>query len=522
MICKFCNAENPDGAAFCSACGKRIDGKIVCPKCGSANNENAVYCYICGERIDGKRACPECGEVLPDGARFCPVCGHSSGQIIAESAQTVAKTNAPLSHSQYDADPHEETLCGSEYGHLSQVPSIPQTTVKPNKSLSHWLNLSGGIALLASATFALIFIFCLGLTSVVSSSELLGSSRSQTIIYDFFSKIYEQISLSLQDITTGGEYLAFPLYFSAAIGTLIAAGSLVSIPVCVVLAAVRFARSVRGTKGNTDYFAPAAAAYAVFLCSACVLLALYAGHSTGTESSTSVTMNDASLAGVILGGIFFGAGCGLRIVAKGKSLLTRNMIKNGIVAAVGSVFSIIILSFATQGALGVSSTGAAANIMSYMSLAGMGYISKIQAATTGTFVAAPSNALAASVFAVIFQLAVIALTVCLLILLWKSLAEERAPSAVPREKNRLIAAAFLLACAVGALAASILFGDFFVKYMELDSAVKLTYTAPIVTLVFSVLLFTAVIVDAVLLLRPNEREIPHTDQEQIEGDDPDL
>lgn len=483
MVCKFCNAENPDGAAFCSACGKRIDGKIICPKCGTANEEGAAYCYHCGERIDGKRPCPECGAALPEGAHFCPVCGHSSGQIIAESAPA--------------AD-------------------------KPKKPLSHWLNLSGGVALLASAAFALIFIFCLGLTSVVSSSEPL-SSRSQLVIYDFFSEGYKQISRALQDITTGGEYLAFSLYFNTAIGTLIAAGSLVSIPVCVALAAVRFARSVRGREGNTDYFAPAAAAYAVFLCSACVLLALYAGHSTGTESSTSVTMNDATLAGVILGGIFFGAGCGLRIAAKGKTLLNRRTATHGIIVIAGSVFSVIVLAFATQGALGVSSTGAAANIMSYMSLAGMSYISKIQAATTGTFVAAPSNALAASVFAVIFQLAVIALTVCLLILLWKSLTEEQALSAAPRGKARLIVAGFLLACAVDALAASILFGDLFVKYMGLDSAaVRMTYTAPIVTLVFSALLFAAAITDAVLPMRPNGRESPPADQEQIESDAPDL
>ena len=484
MQCKFCGSENRDGAAFCSACGKRIDGKINCPSCGTANDEKAVYCYACGERLDGKHTCPACGAILPDGAVYCSACGYST----------------------------------------------EQPTARAKKPLAFWLELSGGIALLASAAFALIFLFCLGLTSSITSSDLAASGRDEIILYDFFSEYYEEIRLALQNIEQNGEFLAFPLYFNAALGTLIGAGSLLAIPVCIAFAAVRFARFARGAKGNTDYFTPAAAAYAIFLCGACALLALFAGRAEGTEGKVTVALNGATLAGVILGGISFGAGCGLRLAARGRALLTRETIAKGVAAAIGSLFIVIILVFTTQGTIGIKAAERTnANIMSYMAIAGGIFLSRMQPSyTVGTVITqdssrvpAPFDLLAESLFAVLFQLAVIALAVSLLVLLWKSLMKERKPSDTAGGEPLITVAAFLLACAVGALVASMLFGDAFVEYAApsatADSTVTLTYTAPIFTLVFSALLLAAVITGVVLSRpigrkdKPAEYRVPKDD-----------
>ena len=73
MLCKNCNASNPDDAVFCSACGARIDGKRNCPSCGRAIAEDCLYCNYCGARVDGKTICEKCR--TPYEGSFCPHCG---------------------------------------------------------------------------------------------------------------------------------------------------------------------------------------------------------------------------------------------------------------------------------------------------------------------------------------------------------------------------------------------------------------------------------------------------------------
>lgn len=56
MKCEFCGAENPDGATFCKACGKRIDNKTQCPSCHKTVPADSGFCIYCGADISAKQA----------------------------------------------------------------------------------------------------------------------------------------------------------------------------------------------------------------------------------------------------------------------------------------------------------------------------------------------------------------------------------------------------------------------------------------------------------------------------------
>lgn len=90
MKCKNCDAENVDGAKFCSVCGKPLGGTL-CPSCGAFNFCDALYCRECGMKLDGKRVCAKCGTELGEGDIFCPQCGEKCKEALGGSAPTQAK-----------------------------------------------------------------------------------------------------------------------------------------------------------------------------------------------------------------------------------------------------------------------------------------------------------------------------------------------------------------------------------------------------------------------------------------------
>jgi class 3 adenylate cyclase len=49
MRCPNCDADNPEGNAFCEACGTQLSR--LCPECGTRNSPTARYCGACGAFI---------------------------------------------------------------------------------------------------------------------------------------------------------------------------------------------------------------------------------------------------------------------------------------------------------------------------------------------------------------------------------------------------------------------------------------------------------------------------------------
>lgn len=66
MICNFCNTQNPDNASFCHNCGKRIDDKVICPVCHNLV-QNGAFCLACGTRLNGSAPPPASAQPQPAG-----------------------------------------------------------------------------------------------------------------------------------------------------------------------------------------------------------------------------------------------------------------------------------------------------------------------------------------------------------------------------------------------------------------------------------------------------------------------
>ncbi len=76
--CGACNALNPEGARFCSSCGRPLTAPpLTCPACNRQNPADARFCSNCGQALQAAApaVCPRCGTQSPAGTRFCPSCG---------------------------------------------------------------------------------------------------------------------------------------------------------------------------------------------------------------------------------------------------------------------------------------------------------------------------------------------------------------------------------------------------------------------------------------------------------------
>ena len=61
MICPQCQSDIPSNAAFCDACGTRLE--TACPNCGEANRRTARFCRNCGQSIN--QAAPSLSTTVP-------------------------------------------------------------------------------------------------------------------------------------------------------------------------------------------------------------------------------------------------------------------------------------------------------------------------------------------------------------------------------------------------------------------------------------------------------------------------
>lgn len=81
--CNYCGHNNPDGASFCSGCGRPIN--ITQP----TQPQNQGYRTTRANVFMGEiRHCPACNEVIPPMAAVCPSCGMAFNNIIVSPAIT--------------------------------------------------------------------------------------------------------------------------------------------------------------------------------------------------------------------------------------------------------------------------------------------------------------------------------------------------------------------------------------------------------------------------------------------------
>ena len=96
--CTNCGAEVPEGVAFCSVCGNRMENyvenqssELRCLKCGMPLREGLRFCTSCGRAVVGdvvisqpaagqlqkevNAVCPQCGSPISGNDDFCMECG---------------------------------------------------------------------------------------------------------------------------------------------------------------------------------------------------------------------------------------------------------------------------------------------------------------------------------------------------------------------------------------------------------------------------------------------------------------
>lgn len=76
MTCKKCNAQIPEGAAFCPACGAAVSE--------ATDEKKPIVQY-----------CPKCGIEIPDGENTCPKCSKKEDNLSAESGQPDIQPRIP-------------------------------------------------------------------------------------------------------------------------------------------------------------------------------------------------------------------------------------------------------------------------------------------------------------------------------------------------------------------------------------------------------------------------------------------
>lgn len=70
--CNSCGSPLQKGAKFCAICG---DSYNPCPKCGADNKAESVECVVCKEPLP--KNCPKCNHLVSGDTKFCGNCGEN-------------------------------------------------------------------------------------------------------------------------------------------------------------------------------------------------------------------------------------------------------------------------------------------------------------------------------------------------------------------------------------------------------------------------------------------------------------
>lgn len=451
MICKHCKTENPEESVFCMHCGKRMDEKKICPSCGATCPEEAIFCNSCGTKM---------------------VQEESGGEPIA-------------------AEPQPQS-----------VPAVPKEKNGTFEKVRSVFDLSGGICLMAAVLFAFVFVFCMGITATASvkssfSSATVSVSASETkMMWEFFGSEYEELAEALDRLPSYSGYYEAANYIPVVLSTVVCAGTLISVLVCTVIAAVKYGRHFKHPE--VKYAKPAIAAVLSFVLGATAFLMI---NSTSlvyeSDTRVSIHFSDATLAGIILGATFLGLYCVSRVAVLGKEFVTKKVIINFVCTLVGILFVSLTAAFAASPSLNTN-----------LNLSGKASLSKFElnffnsnTLISGIFTdnnikAVPENFIETFVVSLLAQIAQIALLVLAFILLIKRTGGFENDS---KSCLGISIATFALAIAYLVLSCvAIHFGNELLVRKYSDAEISIA-AAPIVALVASAFAFAGAITHKVLL-----------------------
>ena len=309
-----------------------------CKHCGEENSEEAVFCRKCGKRLDGMIICPACGNKLPDDSAFCTQCG----------AKIASVPQPEYSYSE-TAVADDETL-------------NKDGTSQSKNYLGTILKYAAASAAILTALFSLIFVFCIGVNANVTGTDLMnvGSSESHSIYY-FFGNAYKDVNNALKSVEDYTQLYAWSQRLPVIIGTVIAAGTLISV---VVLSVLSIARTVMNVMGKTEKKGGslAIAAFMSFVLGSVLLLSLQneanasikaTANGTNMYMHATVGLNGATVTGIVLGAICGAVYIGCTIAQRGKALLNVKTLIRCAFALVSLSFVIVVLVMLARPSYGV-------------------------------------------------------------------------------------------------------------------------------------------------------------------------
>ena len=268
MNCGYCGEENPEKAVFCKKCGRRLDGMALCGACGAFTPADGEFCVQCGSN----RNAPVYAMPL----RFPAVRGAEKTAKAAEKRRASAGISA-------------------EKGLAASPAQTEQQIVREGKAaailhaVSFW-------CFAAAALVGMIFVFLIGLS--VNVGKISTGVGGYDIFY-FFGDAYSGAKNS-DALTTG-----------AALGTVCSVFALAGTVGCFIFTVVR-AVLILLKKTEKGLAVPAAATFFAYACGA-ALLSMCMTQSAETAGVTvGYGLNDATVAGLVIGAIVLAAAMGMR------------------------------------------------------------------------------------------------------------------------------------------------------------------------------------------------------------------
>ncbi len=297
MNCKFCNTENPDNAAFCKACGARLDGNIYCYACGTPSPADSEYCTNCGRKLLGG------------------VKKHTKAVGVKPCLTESAK--------------------GSVGAFASKV-----------------LNKIAVAASLICSVFAIIFVFLICVKLTGGNEVSCDISFYFKDCYKHYNRLverYDEINQSIKlDNSQFSYYYPDSLLISYIFGTLILAAAISGV---VILACFSIIYSVFNLCGKTkkNGIHTAIAAFIVYILGSSLMLSISAGMS---NQSDYAKFNSATLAGISLCSIFAIVSVGCNVASKGRELINKQVITDYSFAMAGMIITAIVIGLASAPIVG--------------------------------------------------------------------------------------------------------------------------------------------------------------------------
>lgn len=309
---------------------------MKCDLCGTENPSNAVFCKHCGHRLDNMSVCQHCGKLTPVDGQFCINCGaNRDSRVIDIPAKSVEETSKETKQTRFFASKTENDDLDEVKKHEKHGSKFNAGTI--GKALRITSLAAGGLSFL----FSLIFVFLIGVTSQISSG---GASIGQNIIdynlYSYFGDLLTQYD-SINDALV--RYGVFGSYFGLASVVFILLGVIATI----VYSGVSFYKNYK--KGTISFTKYAAIFFFVYLASSMLFFFNIFSSSDITGISVSLVLNQATIAGLVLSGLFLLVALVVDSFINGVQGNLKDYLIKTISSSLITIFGIVVFAFIGQG-----------------------------------------------------------------------------------------------------------------------------------------------------------------------------